>query len=194
MIRRPPRSTRTDTLFPYTTLFRSAGTRPSPSCRHVQEWTVLHVPGKHFDELRIEPRAPHCQRVAGDPQQQSRKPLLQDNADRRRQRAVDDGQRTRRPTQQDRHGQRTVQRKLEAGLGLAHATTAPPAKEKNDRKNEDAANANTSPNTIWIRRRNPPPVQPKPRVKPETKMMLTAMIRAHGPSNDSTSNHSAPTP
>src|SRR3546814_7567377 len=27
MIRRPPRSTRTDTLFPYTTLFRSAGLR-----------------------------------------------------------------------------------------------------------------------------------------------------------------------
>src|SRR3546814_21050359 len=26
MIRRPPRSTRTDTLFPYTTLFRSYGT------------------------------------------------------------------------------------------------------------------------------------------------------------------------
>src|SRR3546814_5199507 len=29
MIRRPPRSTRTDTLFPYTTLFRSAR-RPRP--------------------------------------------------------------------------------------------------------------------------------------------------------------------
>src|SRR3546814_7532050 len=28
MIRRPPRSTRTDTLFPYTTLFRSRPTRP----------------------------------------------------------------------------------------------------------------------------------------------------------------------
>src|SRR3546814_20848979 len=27
MIRRPPRSTRTDTLFPYTTLFRSEGPR-----------------------------------------------------------------------------------------------------------------------------------------------------------------------
>src|SRR3546814_4990086 len=27
MIRRPPRSTRTDTLFPYTTLFRSTGDR-----------------------------------------------------------------------------------------------------------------------------------------------------------------------
>src|SRR3546814_9521066 len=29
MIRRPPRSTRTDTLFPYTTLFRSDSTRSS---------------------------------------------------------------------------------------------------------------------------------------------------------------------
>src|SRR3546814_7806890 len=28
MIRRPPRSTRTDTLFPYTTLFRSRGIEP----------------------------------------------------------------------------------------------------------------------------------------------------------------------
>src|SRR3546814_1982232 len=31
MIRRPPRSTRTDTLFPYTTLFRSC-TRGGPAC------------------------------------------------------------------------------------------------------------------------------------------------------------------
>src|SRR3546814_10594637 len=30
MIRRPPRSTRTDTLFPYTTLFRSTGCRTAP--------------------------------------------------------------------------------------------------------------------------------------------------------------------
>src|SRR3546814_2569610 len=29
MIRRPPRSTRTDTLFPYTTLFRSSSPPPS---------------------------------------------------------------------------------------------------------------------------------------------------------------------
>src|SRR3546814_2173243 len=33
MIRRPPRSTRTDTLFPYTTLFRSARARTPPQ-RH----------------------------------------------------------------------------------------------------------------------------------------------------------------
>src|SRR3546814_4553145 len=32
MIRRPPRSTRTDTLFPYTTLFRSCYDRHLPGC------------------------------------------------------------------------------------------------------------------------------------------------------------------
>src|SRR3546814_8235797 len=37
MIRRPPRSTRTDTLFPYTTLFRSPGFR---GCR----WIALPTP------------------------------------------------------------------------------------------------------------------------------------------------------
>src|SRR3546814_6357649 len=33
MIRRPPRSTRTDTLFPYTTLFRSSLSRREDRCR-----------------------------------------------------------------------------------------------------------------------------------------------------------------
>src|SRR3546814_2089667 len=32
MIRRPPRSTRTDTLFPYTTLFRSHDSADTPTC------------------------------------------------------------------------------------------------------------------------------------------------------------------
>src|SRR3546814_4646272 len=41
MIRRPPRSTRTDTLFPYTTLFRSRAI-PRPECgRH-----DLSIPGR----------------------------------------------------------------------------------------------------------------------------------------------------
>src|SRR3546814_12739191 len=36
MIRRPPRSTRTDTLFPYTTLFRSRADAARPhACRYV---------------------------------------------------------------------------------------------------------------------------------------------------------------
>src|SRR3546814_11847064 len=37
MIRRPPRSTRTDTLFPYTTLFRSTGIQhPRPALTPIQ--------------------------------------------------------------------------------------------------------------------------------------------------------------
>src|SRR3546814_15549359 len=32
MVRRPPRSTRTDTRFPYTTLFRSRGFQDAPRC------------------------------------------------------------------------------------------------------------------------------------------------------------------
>src|SRR3546814_9408577 len=40
MIRRPPRSTRTDTLFPYTTLFRS---RPSPPRRRGSMNTAVPV-------------------------------------------------------------------------------------------------------------------------------------------------------
>src|SRR3546814_1480158 len=36
MIRRPPRSTRTDTLFPYTTLFRSVKNVHTPTDRHVR--------------------------------------------------------------------------------------------------------------------------------------------------------------
>src|SRR3546814_5256296 len=41
MIRRPPRSTRTDTLFPYTTLFRSP-TRAKNGCR--EYWPKLNSP------------------------------------------------------------------------------------------------------------------------------------------------------
>src|SRR3546814_13444900 len=41
MIRRPPRSTRTDTLFPYTTLFRSGLIRPF---RHERERNILPLP------------------------------------------------------------------------------------------------------------------------------------------------------
>src|SRR3546814_32554 len=43
MIRRPPRSTRTDTLFPYTTLFRSEET-PRPRRRPVGALTRLAIP------------------------------------------------------------------------------------------------------------------------------------------------------
>src|SRR3546814_9900693 len=59
MIRRPPRSTRTDTLFPYTTLFRSRGRRnPRPLARpgrqnlrhpcHVPEGAAARPPPPGF--------------------------------------------------------------------------------------------------------------------------------------------------
>src|SRR3546814_9116132 len=50
MIRRPPRSTRTDTLFPYTTLFRSGPTLPTgraPVLEPTSVGTVAH------DENRV---------------------------------------------------------------------------------------------------------------------------------------------
>src|SRR3546814_20599508 len=45
MIRRPPRSTRTDTLFPYTTLFRAPGQDPGADRRDARR-TGLHVGGE----------------------------------------------------------------------------------------------------------------------------------------------------
>src|SRR3546814_5224501 len=52
MIRRPPRSTRTDTLFPYTTLFRSrfaGNTGHGGECRARQRWPV--AAHQAFDEV-----------------------------------------------------------------------------------------------------------------------------------------------
>src|SRR3546814_11215143 len=49
MIRRPPRSTRTDTLFPYATLFRSGkGRRVSPTpCESSCVWSLDRQPIRH---------------------------------------------------------------------------------------------------------------------------------------------------
>src|SRR3546814_5834492 len=41
MIRRPPRSTRTDTLFPYTTLFRSLLSRHAAVDRHIESFATV---------------------------------------------------------------------------------------------------------------------------------------------------------
>src|SRR3546814_17005777 len=51
MIRRPPRSTRTDTLFPYTTVFRS-GTDRGYSCRCGQDRAFTHRVGRRDALLR----------------------------------------------------------------------------------------------------------------------------------------------
>src|SRR3546814_8460325 len=50
MIRRPPRSTRTDTLFPDTTLFRSVAVRPRHSCGALccRRIDVCRIPRRSF--------------------------------------------------------------------------------------------------------------------------------------------------
>src|SRR3546814_13553795 len=52
MIRRPPRSTRTDTLFPYTTLFRSCG----KTCSGARDQGLCHHQKLQNSEIRDQPR------------------------------------------------------------------------------------------------------------------------------------------
>src|SRR3546814_21178339 len=57
MIRRPPRSTRTDTLFPYTTLFRSCDVIVNPDNGDLEIWRTRVVVEDEFsedDDLEIE--------------------------------------------------------------------------------------------------------------------------------------------
>src|SRR3546814_7867075 len=51
MIRRPPRSTRTDTLFPYTTLFRSREAAQRRHCQRRQQQAQCPVAAVVFEEL-----------------------------------------------------------------------------------------------------------------------------------------------
>src|SRR5918994_744273 len=80
-----------------------------------------------------------------------------------------------------------MDRSVEAGNGLArlHQTSAPPPKEKKDRKKLEAAKAMDSPNTIWIRRRKPPEVSPNASARPVRMMTMTEMTFATGPWIDS---------
>src|SRR3546814_3558331 len=82
MIRRPPISTRTDTLFPYTTLFRSSRVGPLVRRRNIR----LPAPVARVERRQQEQR------------QQGRRDEPPD--DHRRQRLLNFGARTRR----DRHG------------------------------------------------------------------------------------------
>src|SRR3546814_12185432 len=55
MIRRPPRSTRTDTLFPYTTLFRSTETANTVAGRSDAECRLNGLPAPAGDRLKHQP-------------------------------------------------------------------------------------------------------------------------------------------
>src|SRR3546814_19834399 len=61
MIRRPPRSTRTDTLFPYTTLFRSL-----PTAQIAGEGSPVGFTGREMHQPGAGPRAEVDETVAVD--------------------------------------------------------------------------------------------------------------------------------
>src|SRR3546814_3100114 len=68
MIRRPPRSTRTDTLFPYTTLFRSFPTKSLPSFlgRFSRHWQRAPLHRHHPRQLSARLRYPRWRGGARD--------------------------------------------------------------------------------------------------------------------------------
>src|SRR3546814_17608166 len=52
IIRRPPRSTRTDTLFPYTTLFRSTAQEQTfLSLLRMTTWGVMRAAGSFYSDI-----------------------------------------------------------------------------------------------------------------------------------------------
>src|SRR3546814_6131041 len=61
MVRRPPRSTRTDTLFPYTTLFRARADRS----RHLREGRSQIAAARHLGLSAPDPRNARARRAAG---------------------------------------------------------------------------------------------------------------------------------
>src|SRR5215472_10160028 len=154
---------------------------------HAEMRWITQVSAHDVDELRVALCGPDRRHVPDRPEDKSGDPKAQPQSDSSRERAVGDRDRAGRTAKQDRLGQGAMDRRFEPGdriVDLAHQTRAPPPNEKNDRKNELAANAIERPNTIWTRRRNPPDVSPKASVSPVTMMMITAMIFATGPSID----------
>src|SRR3546814_12315005 len=63
MIRRPPRSTRPDTLFPYTTPFRATLPGPRPAAR-AGSFTVMAIPPRRTVQVRLR-GGDHGDAVAG---------------------------------------------------------------------------------------------------------------------------------
>src|SRR6266849_6788987 len=137
----------------------------------------------HVDEQRIALGGPDRGGLTENPEQETGEPQPQAETERRRQGAVEDRDRARRAAEQNVFGERAMNGCCKSG-DLLHQTSAPPPKEKNERKKELAAKAIERPNTVWISRRKPPEVSPNASVSPVTMMMITAMILETGPSTD----------
>src|SRR5215471_14190333 len=150
---------------------------------------IAHVPAHHFDEQGVALRGPDGSHVAERPQHEPGDPQAKPEPDGGGHRPVEDRDRTRRPGEQDRFCESPMHRRFETrnqllAHNLRHQISAPPPNEKKDRKKDGAAKAIDRPNTIWMRRRKPPPASPKASDRPVTMMMITAMILVTGPSID----------
>ena len=97
---------------------------------------VAQVAPHHVDEGGIALGRPDRGQVADQPDRGAGDPEAKAEPDGSGERAVDDRHRARRAAQQDRLGQRAMDRRIEAGDGLLvlHQTSAPPPNWKNDRK------------------------------------------------------------
>ena len=142
------------------------------------------MPPRHFGDLCVPLRGPDCEEVANQPECEAYEPEPQAEPDGGGQGAIGNGDGAGRTGQQDRIDQGAVHRREIAGNvgGVLHQISAPPPKEKKDRKKLEAAKAMDSPKTICTSRRNPPELSPKASVSPVTMMMITATILATGPS------------
>ena len=100
---------------------------------------------QHFGEIWIPFRCEHGHRVAQSPEQKTCDPHAQSKPQSRCNRPIRDGERARRAGQQNWFGEGVVQRHFKA---FGHETSAPPPKEKNDRKKLEAAKAIDRPSTI----------------------------------------------
>src|SRR5260364_161039 len=125
---------------------------------HVEMTGNAQVPAHDLDEVRIAFGGPDRHAMADRPEQKPRDPEPQPQAERRSERAIENGDGARRTAEQDRLGQGAAHSDRKAGnrlIGMErslHQITAPPPNEKNARKKLDAAKAIESPKTIWISR------------------------------------------
>src|ERR1700761_1085693 len=162
---------------------RAAGIRRGSAC---EPSLLPQMTGKHACEMRIALGGEHGDGMTDGPDADAGNPQLQPDPQCCGDRPVQNGHRSRGTPEENRLGERAVQRNIESfDQPRAHDTSAPPPKEKNDRKKLDAAKAIEIPNTIWMSLRKPPELSPKASVRPVMTMMMTAMILATGPWTES---------
>src|SRR3546814_8770694 len=114
MVRRPPRSTRTDTLFPYTTLFRSVELRPHRTAIGAEHADLDEVAGLDV-RRQIEGPRHMVEVVAGRPVEAERRQLLARRFAQQRDRKA--------PADMRRVEQRAIGAVVDIKIGRAHVCT-----------------------------------------------------------------------